>query len=298
MNTVQTRQEMNLIIQDVVREYQFDRFYMCLFDDFIESEIGHNLIYPEEVTLEFGYKSGQIIDPIRFETSEMLPDHILYQEERADLVFFPLYFKTMQFGYLAADLKSVKLIVFKTLRELICNALAQLVLFKEIESYTKQLEEASVMDPLTHIYNRRGFYRYGNALYEGNSEDPIIVIFGDIDKLKEINDLYGHEAGDKVIATTGHIFRELFAESDILGRIGGDEFIIMISKESDDKHPEDYIQLIQEKMAIYNEQSNEPYQLGMSFGYAIYDRADNRTFDDLIKEADQMLYKSKKNRKE
>lgn len=289
-STVHSRDELIAIIQTVVFQNRFKRYYICLFDQYLETSSGIDIEYPEYVNLVFGCDRGQLIENIRYMTSEMLPDKLLYQNDRSDLVFFPLHFKNMHFGFVVADLDSVRNIIFKTLRELICNTLAQLVMMDALTDYNIQLREAAVMDQLTKLYNRRGFHEYGEQMLINAVEHDmhLVAIFGDLDKLKNINDAYGHEAGDYAIATVGKVLREVFSDEDVIGRIGGDEFVILTHENP--MNIEDSIQKVSKSLDQLNQTERKPFKISMSFGYAVYDKEIISDFESLIKAADQKLY--------
>ncbi|MDA3845681.1 MAG: hypothetical protein PF505_03925, partial [Vallitaleaceae bacterium] len=146
MSTVQTKKEMIEIVLKTIEESKFKRYYICLFDDFIEVDSGYEIKYPDDVNMIFGYEDGRVLEPLRFKTKEMMPNHMLYHENRADLAFFSIYDNNRHFGYLVADIASVRRTIFRMLRELICSALMQVGLHEELGSYKKQLKELSDTD--------------------------------------------------------------------------------------------------------------------------------------------------------
>ena len=98
-----------------------------------------------------------------------------------------------------------------------------------VQETSEKLERLSVMDELTGLNNRRGFLtlaRQQISLKERNNNDLLLVFF-DIDGLKKINDTLGHSIGDYAIMSLANLLRKAFRSSDIIARIGGDEFVIL-----------------------------------------------------------------------
>jgi diguanylate cyclase (GGDEF)-like protein/PAS domain S-box-containing protein len=97
---------------------------------------------------------------------------------------------------------------------------------KEME---EQLLTLTLTDELTSLYNRRGFYTLAKHQLNvvNRTGRGIYVLYIDVNNLKEINDRYGHEEGDRLLADTASILRENFRSSNLIARIGGDEFVIM-----------------------------------------------------------------------
>ena len=101
---------------------------------------------------------------------------------------------------------------------------------KRQETRIKQLENLSVTDELTQLFNRRGFlqqFQFSLSISRRNETGGSLMIL-DLDKFKQINDTYGHLAGDEVLKNVGIAISTVVRESDIVGRIGGDEFSILM----------------------------------------------------------------------
>ena len=101
---------------------------------------------------------------------------------------------------------------------------------KRQETRIKQLENLSATDELTELFNRRGFlqhFQFSLSISRRNKTGGSLMIL-DLDKFKQINDTYGHSAGDEVLKNVGAAISKIVRESDIVGRIGGDEFSILM----------------------------------------------------------------------
>jgi len=167
----------------------------------------------------------------------------------------------------------------------------------EQKQLREELQQLAFVDELTNIPNRRHFLalaekeisrakRYQHAL-------SIVII--DIDQLKQTNDTYGHYAGDRALRDFVIMTRSLIREVDIIGRFAGDEFLILFP-ETDADRAYQVMERIGEKLAaspIFYE--DEQFLVSMSYGIASLDLSAD-TVNDLIKKADQALYKAKNQR--
>jgi len=158
----------------------------------------------------------------------------------------------------------------------------------ERKTAEKKVFDMSVHDALTGLYNRNYFER---EILRYINEDIVNVgmVICDIDGLKLVNDTMGHAEGDNYIRITANILRSCFNEYDIIARIGGDEFAVLIRDINEEKINE--IKAKVKKMANeYNDGSHIP--VSISIGYAIL--SDNtKTINDIYKEADDYMYREK-----
>ncbi|NLW02044.1 MAG: diguanylate cyclase [Clostridiaceae bacterium] len=165
---------------------------------------------------------------------------------------------------------------------------------RDLSYYNEQLHLQSIRDELTQLYNRRGFMKLGNEYFETarKNSTTFLLLFADMDGLKRINDQFGHSEGDYAIASTAQILNKAFRNTDIIGRLGGDEFTVIISGASR-KDEDDIRNRIQRYCDLHNELSKKPYQLSISLGFAYYNPESSDSFEDLMKEADKALYEDK-----
>jgi two-component system chemotaxis response regulator CheY len=102
---------------------------------------------------------------------------------------------------------------------------------RDIETKNRQLEEAARTDPLTGLPNRRAVEEYGHKQLAGaiRNKYPFWVVAADLDEFKAINDTYGHAAGDVVLRSFAALLKDNTRASDMCGRFGGDEFVLLVS---------------------------------------------------------------------
>ena len=160
-----------------------------------------------------------------------------------------------------------------------------------------RLNFISKTDELTGLLNRRGFMELGQQTIDIAVvlNQSGMVIFGDMDGLKRINDTYGHDAGDRAIKAEAEILKNNFRVSDIVGRLGGDEFVIIASGLGEDRLAE-IRENIEAACKAWNIVHNEGFELSISFGCKCFDK-DTCDLEEILKEADELLYEEKKGKK-
>jgi len=162
------------------------------------------------------------------------------------------------------------------------------------------LKNLSLTDDLTGQYNRRGFLTLAEQQiklerHEGTARG-LLLLFADLDGLKQINDTYGHDAGSDAIITFAAIIKSVVRDSDLVARWGGDEFVILTIG-SQDKNSKSITERITEKLDEYNLQSGKPYRIECSLGSAAVITTHERSIDEIIAEADAAMYHEKRRRK-
>ena len=91
-----------------------------------------------------------------------------------------------------------------------------------------QLNDERLRDPLTHLFNRRGFNEAAKRKLHQLSKQPYFLLMCDIDHFKKINDTYGHLVGDQILQQVGEIIGQNVRTQDLVGRFGGEEFIVLL----------------------------------------------------------------------
>ncbi len=160
------------------------------------------------------------------------------------------------------------------------------------------LRSLSLIDDLTGLYNRRGFADLGEqhlklARRTGRS---VLLVFLDVDRLKTINDTLGHHVGDRALLQVADLLRDTFRQSDIVARMGGDEFAVMALEASED-HQIELLTRLREKVREINEKSREVFRLSISVGTARFDGVGRTRLDDLLAEADREMYEEKRSKR-
>jgi len=160
------------------------------------------------------------------------------------------------------------------------------------------LHSLSLVDELTGLYNRRGFLAVTDqhlAEIRRNDKSPVIL-YADLDGLKEINDSLGHNEGDRALAKAAEMLKETFRNSDIVARLGGDEFVVLAALGSDEE-PESLTSRLQENFSAVNKLGNRPYNLSLSVGIALFDDEATHSIEDLLAKADRAMYEDKRRKR-
>lgn len=153
----------------------------------------------------------------------------------------------------------------------------------------------SLADELTGLYNRRGFLAFSkqhlNSLHRTNK--GVVVVYADLDGLKVINDSFGHKEGDRALIKTAELLKETFRTSDVLGRLGGDEFTALAAVDPDGG-VERLIARLQNRFDNYNALKVVPYKLSISIGVVQREAEGTQSMEDLMALADLAMYKNKR----
>ncbi len=161
--------------------------------------------------------------------------------------------------------------------------------YEKILESEKELKHISLHDSMTELYNRTYINR---ILFDGIKDSKTCVFMFDIDKLKYVNDNYGHAEGDKLIRSFAEIMKKSFRETDIVARIGGDEFTAILYNAD-----EDIVEVIKQRIIDLIRENNEKLkakhlELSVSIGYARFEK-ENDTIETLMNKADGQMYADK-----
>lgn len=150
-------------------------------------------------------------------------------------------------------------------------------------------------DELTGLHNRRGFsiLAHQQLKLADRKKNGFWILFADLDKLKWINDNFGHKQGDLALKETADILRKSFRKSDIIARIGGDEFAVLAVETAADS-VEILVKRIQKTLKSFNARRGRQYELSLSIGSVYYEPQKPIAIDELLARADTKMYKQKR----
>lgn len=263
--------------------------------------------FTEQTGISSVYKQKVI-----FTSDYLLPQDMLPVNRQFIMVVRPLYFMEDQLGYIIYELADKGRSIYEILSSQISSALKSALLYKARERSEKKLREAlmdlefnnqqlkslSQKDELTGLYNRRGFLALAsqNLSLAVRMRKNGVLIYADLDGLKKVNDTFGHDEGDAAIKAAASVLKYTFRHVDIIARIGGDEFTVLVIDTA-----EDYIQVLKERLKknidTFNDAVSKPYQLSISLGWTNFNYQDDVTLDTLMNLADSMLYTDKRQKK-
>jgi two-component system, cell cycle response regulator len=160
------------------------------------------------------------------------------------------------------------------------------------------LRSLSLIDDLTGLYNRRGFLDLGEQHLKlaRRSARAVLLVYLDVDGLKTINDTLGHSMGDRALIQLANVLRDTFRQSDIIGRMGGDEFAVMALEASEEN--EDWLaRRLRERVEKMNRSGTEPFHLSISVGLARFPAEGRPKLTEFLALADQAMYMEKRAKK-
>lgn len=155
-------------------------------------------------------------------------------------------------------------------------------------------QQAALQDHLTRLNNRRAFFQFGNQLLQQvkRRKAPLVAVMFDLDHFKQINDTYGHEAGDEALRYIGSLMQAGVRQSDVAARIGGEEFAILLP-DTDTEAATEFCQRLMTSIRDGGlEYRGRPMALTGSFGIAsMQDSAES--LESLLSRADRAMYRAK-----
>lgn len=156
----------------------------------------------------------------------------------------------------------------------------------------------SLIDDLTGLNNRRGFlalaeYQVKVARRTGKS---FLLAFVDLDGMKQINDTFGHQEGNRALVDAAKVLKDSFRQSDVLTRLGGDEFAILIA-EADGTSIYTVVQRVQQKLLSCNADPGRQYDLSFSIGIVADDATQQSDLEQLLSQADALMYEHKRSKR-
>lgn len=164
---------------------------------------------------------------------------------------------------------------------------------KRLWNDNKELVIKTNEDSLTMTFNRHGFFQTAIPLayMSHRNKKNIAIMMIDVDKFKDINDKYGHQTGDEVLRFIGRNIKSYIRHSDIVGRYGGEEFLVFLS----DIDPKNLCEIAEKIRRIIEGDNKISFPITVSIGIAYKMLKDNieKEIDELINEADDNMYKAK-----
>ena len=262
---------------------------------------------PESIYLK-SYHNGDKLAAITGEAQIMPSSQYFYNfftpDRRRTAVISPLFLNEEQYGIIVSELEFDYFPYIYSIIPQICAAIkltklvGQLERSLDAEQYRNSLlNRISMSDELTGIYNRRGFYEFANNLLKApeNEGKRAALIFGDLDNLKKINDTFGHDEGDYAIKTAASFMKSCFRQTDVVARIGGDEFAAFAVCE-DRNIIASIPRRIKNMAALNNIRSTKPYNVTISVGLFELICSSDKDVQSYMDKADTALYADKKNK--
>ena len=233
-----------------------------------------------------------------------------YSKDKGHLYMtFLLFSETEQYGLLIAEITPSQLSGMHGVSMQLSNGLSIMSLtnkedaakneltkaMRQLSDRNKILASVSSNDPMTGVYNRRGFMEKALELVAANDGREARLFFCDLDHLKQINDEFGHADGDYAIKTLANVTQEIFGKKGCLARIGGDEFVAILACK--DNEALKLISNVKTTLERINKTSGKPYYIECSMGSSGFVCNEDVDLESIIKQADEAMYEDKAKRR-
>lgn len=298
----------------VVSALNIERAYLLILDKPVTHRYGDNWKLPKKMYLTSKLENGKIVgydpDERPVVTKDRGLSNITGSEDNNYLAVFNLFCGEVQYGLLIMDARIDDIPTLHMVSQQISSALhfksiysKQWKLQHKLEKLVEEVKEKnkilgfiSEYDELTGCLNRRGFMERAMSYIHQHEGERAILILGDLDHLKEINDCFGHVEGDFAIKKAAEILQSALGRGTTIARIGGDEFIAILPY-NEDANGKAYVRKISEFARTLNERLDKEYYIEMSAGSAEFICDPERDLNYIIADSDLMLYEAKRSRR-
>ena len=307
---------------DCLRQYvgmlQCDSFYLCLDRDLVnnlraeqqgervdaeKTRYGEDYCvegYPKVMTMAIACEGGKAVQYEDFPTEQLLPKRHLNTDKNHTYMFSSVHFRNQCMGYSVVDNSSFAMSspLFATWMINLCNGLENLRKQAHQRNMLRLLDRMYVTDSLTGLYNRFGFIRYAGAIFENCTAraESLMILFGDMDGLKKINDSFGHTEGDAAIQAVARALERACLGNEVCSRFGGDEFIVCAAGYSEE-NAEAYESRLEEELEKINDSADKPYRVSMSCGFEVVVPQIGEGLNHYVDVADNRMYETKNSKK-
>ncbi|RMF90721.1 MAG: sensor domain-containing diguanylate cyclase [Nitrospinota bacterium] len=215
---------------------------------------------------------------------------------------FPLHTDTPQEIDLCPDKRELRIAEMRVVEASWQGETFYVITLRDITEQVRlreRLRSLVLIDDLTGLYNRRGFLTLAEQQLKvaQRKKQGLVLVFTDLDDLKQINDTFGHQEGDRALVDVATILKATFRQSDIIARLGGDEFVVL-ALEAHASRTEALTTRLQKNIKKHNTHAQRPYTLSMSIGTVRYNPEFPCSIEDLLAQADAHMYARKQNKRE
>lgn len=311
MMECETLEELIFCIRQNIGKFTTEEVYLCLNKSIYYEMTGRGNSVLRSRTVTRDYEKKVYITKLSDE--EGMPEFFSFTSEQmfpamwngngsGEYLYMPVHFRDNCLGYmiLTGTLDTRRIPYYYVWIRNISNALEKLKNVSELKNAIRNIDNMAVRDSLTGVYNRMGISRFVvDMVQQANANKRrLLFIFADMDGLKKINDVFGHEAGDQAICFAAEALQEAFRENELIIRYGGDEFLIVSDVLSWEQAEEKKAQ-ITVMLKQWQRDEKLPYRLSMSIGYYQKEPDTEASMEQYINWADERMYEIKcKNREQ
>jgi diguanylate cyclase (GGDEF)-like protein len=245
--------------------------------------------------MEIGIKNRTSYSRLKVSKKELIP--LEFAENRPMVYFFTmLHHLQHNFGYVGISYRTIQtyMLTYHTWLINISNALENVRVHSELNSLIYKLEETSLRDDLTNLYNRRALNTIGNKYLKKCVEagSTLMVFTADMDKLKYINDKFGHSYGDVALKVVAEAMQQASEHNEICIRLGGDEFMAIGMDYNEEKLTK-FIERFVESLNRFNFINDYDFAVHVSYGTHLILPDENTSIENCLGVADMLMYLQK-----
>lgn len=301
-------------IMEELKKMDIKSLYFCAFDTPVEHGDDRNMELPDSMKMVAYCDSHDITFYHKVEQPEITREngfmYFVNEDHPVSLMPVVLFSARKQYGILMCEAEHEDMAFLQMCGVQLGTLYHFIELNQQEQQAQKRLENSlaviqeqngilsyvSEYDALTNLLNRRGFIEKATDLYKRSTGRKAYMIFGDLDHLKQINDIYGHAEGDFAIKNIADRFGMVLPGDAISGRIGGDEYVSFLLTDE-----EDFATRIRNDFAevgkVFNAESDKPYYIELSLGIYGFVCDEQVNFEGIMKQSDKLLYEAKANRR-
>ncbi len=316
-NTVSTEEECFECLQSYLKDAGVDSYYVCLKKQNVSQEELDKYLdaYNDELTVRHtaadsrqeravslrlfvDKEQGAVYEDILFDKQDILPAKYVKNLEKKACIITPIHSLNEAYGYIVFQMSDDTDAIPNERFELLClyfgDTLRRIYMYQNLLS-VREAMHLYLRDPLTDIFNRRGFEQQYVEMMDASKKDGITlaIVSVDMDDLKEINDRLGHQCGDAAICSVANALSSALHEGEMCARIGGDEFEAILRMDSPGRI-EAFQKAFGEALKKENEAVTDAYVVGASVGVCVANQP--ATMAEYMHRADVLMYEEKKRR--
>ncbi len=285
-------------------EYIDDISTVCINSDFLTKNAAvmpkeYHSVYTNQM-IALCQRDNELLDGAEtFDAKNLIPKLGQALKKYNKLMFVPLHFQSKIIGYYTVIIDFF-FGGFRDTRRFANTTNQILECFMNnynLQQAYNELDMTYSKDPLTELFNRRGFFIAMERMLANNIGKPLMLISIDMDRLKMINDTYGHNEGDRAIVEVANALRSVCTKKGACARFGGDEFILAMPCEDVRRDPSILVGDIQTHLDNYNRQSGAEYEVSISIGATTEIISENFDISELILKTDKLMYEQKRIKK-
>ncbi len=304
------------LIMERLEDSHFVSSYLYIYNESVMLLPNGSWKIPKTLLLQVCDNNGEITylsgDERLISSDEVFDNKYSECDRRKTMVLSPLFTNNIQYGLFVGEIDvthfdniypstlqlSTSLNFISLMRQQLSTQKKLAISAAELNEKNKLLNKLSITDSLTGINNRRGFLDSVRSIVNSQYNDGkrAMLVFADMDNLKQVNDIFGHKSGDFAIKSIAEILTKSFSEDDIIGRIGGDEFVAFAFLD-DPTRPTIIRNTISELSDKLNETCGEPYYIDISLGIGTFTCSPTLNIEEVLHQADAALYENKKNKR-